>query len=159
MKTANRHGWTSYGLVLGFPKLTVLMPKTTKSQSKSHSFQPFLSLPLTLNLNLNLNLNLTLTLTHFHSHRSRSRSLAFMVSHRQKDWGFDVGGDRIDTGEDEINTGKKKATPAYVLVMSIEATFRRDCGGGVQMTIFVEREGWSWLNVCERERERETVKV
>uniref|UniRef100_A0A2N9GUD1 Uncharacterized protein n=1 Tax=Fagus sylvatica TaxID=28930 RepID=A0A2N9GUD1_FAGSY len=36
---------------------------------------------------------------------------------------FDVGGDKIDTGEDEISTGKKKATPAYVLVMSIEATF------------------------------------
>ncbi|GMY06520.1 hypothetical protein FCV25MIE_01759 [Fagus crenata] len=49
-------------------------------------------------------------------------------------------GDKIDTGEDEINTGKKKAMPAYVLVMSTEATFRCGCGGGVQMTIFVERE-------------------
>ena len=35
VKTANRHGWTGYGPVLGFPKLTVLKPKTTKSQSKS----------------------------------------------------------------------------------------------------------------------------
>ena len=51
-KTANRHGWTGYGPILGFPKLTVLKLKTTKS----HSFQPFLSLPLTLNLNLNLTL-------------------------------------------------------------------------------------------------------
>ena len=37
VKTANWHGWTGYGPVLGFPKLTVLKPKTTKSQSQSQS--------------------------------------------------------------------------------------------------------------------------
>jgi hypothetical protein len=44
VKTANRHGWIGYGPVLGFPKLTVLKPKTTKSQSQSQSHSHSLSL-------------------------------------------------------------------------------------------------------------------
>ena len=56
---------------------------------------------------------------------------SFSIDKRVK--GFNVGGDEIDIG-------KKKAKPAHVLAMSAEATFQRDCGGGVQMTIFMERD-------------------
>ena len=53
VKTANRHGWTGYGPVLGFPKLTVLKPKTiwepsTTAPSKTHRNSPYLSPKLTV---------------------------------------------------------------------------------------------------------------